>query len=409
MRTPNVGIESSPGRRIGLGRPPVRPPFARLVALLLTWILLPELPALAHRLSSSSLRLAPSVAGSHWQGRITVPLRDLAMLTRLDRNGDQAVTWGELQAADESLQEILRLHLVLTSDESTWDLVIEPVEVDTLAGEPCASWAFSTPPRASVSESPLEVRYTLLFAIDPDHRCLVRCATGSATEPTATAVLSPEQTTARFSASSATSSTISTSFPLSGFFAEGVHHIWIGYDHILFLLALLLPAVVLQGNAGAERVSRFPAVALEVARVVTAFTVAHSITLGLAAFDVVRVPSRWVETLIAASVAIAALNNLVPFFRDRSWRIAFGFGLIHGFGFAGVLADLDLPRNEFARGLIGFNVGVEAGQLALVAVFLPIAYLLRQSWVYRRLAVHGGSLAIVGVAGFWTAQRAFYG
>lgn len=372
------------------------------------WIglaLLPASPALAHRLSSSSLRIESAhVSGSGtWTGRLTVPLRDLATIAPLDTDGDSAVTWRELQSADAELHTIVRSHLQLLADGQPLDLRFEPVAVDTLAGEPCASWGFSAPAPRSVRK--IGVGYTLLFETDPDHRCLVRCAAGSSSDLPATAVLGPDRTSATFGTNSPTSAPPD----LATFVAEGVHHIWIGFDHILFLLALLLPSVLRRGDAPVSAPSRFGAVLLEVTRVVTAFTAAHSITLGLAAFEVIRLPSRLVETVIAASVAIAALNNLVPFLRDRRWQVAFGFGLIHGFGFAGVLAELDLPRNAFARGLLGFNLGVEVGQLAIVALFLPIAFGLRHSWVYRRLALQGGSLAILGLATLWTAQRAFNG
>jgi len=354
-------------------------------------------------LSSSALRLQPTQGNHAWQGRITVPIRDLADLIPLDANGDSEITWGELQAAEGPLQTLLHTHLTIRTGQAPQPLHFEGVEVDTLAGETCASWGFSTlgtPPSSSIT-----VHYTLLFDVDPDHRCLVRCAAETASDSPATDVLSPQHTSATFM----TGGGPSPPPPMTTWIAEGVHHIWIGFDHILFLLALLLPSVLRRTGKPEATPTRFGPVAVQVARVVTAFTVAHSITLGLAAFEVVRLPSRWVETAIAASVAVAALNNLIPFLRDRTWQVAFGFGLIHGFGFAGVLADLDLPRSGFARGLLGFNLGVEVGQLAIVAAFLPVAYVLRHSWFYRRIALQGGSLAITGVATLWTLQRAFEG
>jgi HupE / UreJ protein len=145
----------------------------------------------------------------------------------------------------------------------------------------------------------------------------------------------------------------------------------------------------------------------EVLRIVTAFTVAHSITLSLATLGWVDLPSRLVEATIAASVVLAALNNVWPFFQGRRWMVAFGFGLIHGFGFASVLADLGLPRDALALALVGFNLGVEAGQLAIVAAFLPWAYALRQGVFYRRVVLWGGSLAIAAIAAAWFVERAF--
>ncbi len=201
--------------------------------------------------------------------------------------------------------------------------------------------------------------------------------------------------------------------------ADGVWHIWIGFDHILFLLSLLLPAVGAwvagvggQRPGGSRRatwqpVPRLGVAVWEVLRIVTAFTLAHSITLSLATLGWVSLPSRLVESTIAASVVLAALNNVFPFFQGRRWMVAFAFGLIHGFGFASVLADLGLPRDALALALLGFNLGVEAGQLAIVAVFLPLAYLLRHSKFYRWVVLWGGSLAIAAIAAAWFVERAF--
>jgi hypothetical protein len=134
---------------------------------------------------------------------------------------------------------------------------------------------------------------------------------------------------------------------------------------------------------------------------------AHSITLSLATLGLVSLPSRWVESTIAASVVIAALNNIFPLFRERRWMMAFVFGLIHGFGFASVLADLGLPQDALVLALVGFNVGVEAGQLAIVALFLPVTFLIRHTAFYRRLILGAGSALIVALALIWFAERAF--
>jgi hypothetical protein len=145
----------------------------------------------------------------------------------------------------------------------------------------------------------------------------------------------------------------------------------------------------------------------DVFRIVTSFTVAHSITLSLAALGIVALPSRLVESAIAASVVVAALNNLRPVVEGRRWMVAFGFGLIHGFGFASVLTELGLPRDALVLALVGFNVGVEIGQLAIVALFLPLAYSLRRSRFYRRAVMTGGSIVIAAVAATWLAERVF--
>ena len=187
---------------------------------------------------------------------------------------------------------------------------------------------------------------------------------------------------------------------------EGVWHIWIGFDHVLFLLSLLLPAVLRRDAGRWVQADRFAPVFWEVLRVVTAFTIAHSITLSLAALEVVSLPSRLVESVIAASVLLAALNNLFPVINERRWAMAFSFGLIHGFGFASVLTDLGLPRDALVSSLFGFNLGVELGQLAIVAAFLPLAFALRATGFYRRSVFTGGSVVVVILAAVWLLERA---
>ena len=140
---------------------------------------------------------------------------------------------------------------------------------------------------------------------------------------------------------------------------------------------------------------------------VTSFTVAHSITLSLAALEVVSLPTRLVEASIAASVVLAAMNNLYPVVLGRRWLVAFVFGLIHGFGFASVLADLGLPQNALLLALVGFNVGVEIGQLCIVGAFLPIAYWLRATRLYRVGIMAGGSILVCLIAFVWFIERAF--
>jgi hypothetical protein len=186
---------------------------------------------------------------------------------------------------------------------------------------------------------------------------------------------------------------------------HGVWHIWIGFDHILFLLSLLLPAVLVWRQGRWHARDTFRASAIEVLKIVTAFTLAHSITLTLATLGVVSLPSRFVESAIALSVVVAALNNVWPVITRRLAVLAFTFGLIHGFGFASVLLDLGLPQAALLLSLVGFNVGVELGQLAIVATFLPLAFLAKNSVFYRKMVLVGGSSVIVAISMVWLVER----
>jgi hydrogenase/urease accessory protein HupE len=178
------------------------------------------------------------------------------------------------------------------------------------------------------------------------------------------------------------------------FVPAGVHHILIGPDHLLFLVGLLLLGGTIR----------------QLAYVVTAFTVAHSITLSLAALNIVSPPARIIEPAIALSIVyVGADNLLVQEGRDvRAW-IAFGFGFIHGFGFANVLREMDLPSRALAWSLFSFNVGVEIGQLLVVTVVATLFSVLRsRSEIARRQLAYVGSIAVIAAGTFWFVQRVFF-
>ncbi len=198
-----------------------------------------------------------------------------------------------------------------------------------------------------------------------------------------------------------------TTAQVMAFAREGVRHIGSGYDHLLFLVSLLLPAVLVRRDGAWQPAPTFAGALGDLAKTVTAFTIAHSVTLALAALDLVRLPDRLVEPAIALSVVLAALNNLRPVFGGARWVVAFGFGLVHGFGFAGALGELGLPAGARLVSLAAFNAGVEFGQLAIVIPFVAIAWLVRGSRAYRRFALAGGSVAIAAIAAVWFAERAF--
>ena len=245
----------------------------------------------------------------------------------------------------------------------------------------------------------LRADYRLLFDLDAQHKGLLRLTHG---QETTTAIFSQESPTHQF-----TIGETSIWRQARQYVREGIWHIWLGYDHVLFLLALLVPAVLRRAAGRWEPTSDFLSAFWEVLAIVTAFTIAHSITLGVATVGLIGLPSRLVESAIAASVVFAGISNLYPALVQRRRLVAFLFRLIHGFGFASVLSDLGLPRGSLALSLVSFNLGVEVGQLAIVAMFLPLAYGLRKSWTYQRLVLVSGSLGIATLACAWLIERAF--
>jgi hypothetical protein len=353
-------------------------------------------PADAHKASDSYLHLTMTRGGV--DGRWDIALRDLEQAVGLDGDGDGAITWGELKARHAAITAYVLPRLGIGADGAACAPVATEHLVDSHTDGAYAVLRFAAACPAPPAE--LTVAYRLFAEVDPLHRGLLRVTTGGGTH---SAVLGPEAPELRLAVGQAPDLVAQ----VLGYGWQGVWHIWIGFDHILFLLSLLLPAVMLWRAMRWQPVDDFRAAFWDVFRIVTSFTVAHSITLSLAALHVVSLPSRLVESAIAASVVVAALNNLRPVVQSRRWLVAFGFGLIHGFGFASVLAELGLPSDALLIALVGFNLGVEAGQLAIVALFLPLAFSLRRSAFYRRAVMAGGSVAIAGVAGIWLVERAF--
>ena len=351
--------------------------------------------AQAHKPSDSYLAL--TVQDGRLRGQWDIALRDLDLAVGLDADGDGRITWGEVRAQHGAIAAYAMSRLQVQADGQPCTLTVGPQQVDEHT-----DGAYSVLPLqlacAVAAPKALILHYTLLADLDPQHRGLLNLTVDGASR---SAILGPQAPLQSFTLAS-----FSRWQAFADYVREGVWHIWIGFDHILFLLSLLLPAVGLWARRRWQPVDRIGQAVVEVLRVVTAFTLAHSITLSLAVLGLVSLPSRVVESSIAASVVLAALNNVWPVFHGRRWMVAFAFGLLHGFGFASVLVDLGLPQGALAVALAGFNVGVELGQLAIVAAFLPLAYALRRSWFYRRAVLVGGSLLIAVLAGVWLAERA---
>jgi hypothetical protein len=347
----------------------------------------------AHKSSDSYLSL--HIHGAAITGQWDIALRDLDYAIGLDGDNDGIITWGELRAREAAIAAYALAHLTLWADDGPCVLRVAEQLVDDHSDGAYAVLRLAA--ECPAAPEVLDVAYDLLFEVDPQHRGLLRV---DVQDRTHTAVFSPSRRGWRLA-----SGAVGGWRPVVDYFREGVWHIWTGFDHMLFLCALLLPAVLVRRSGQWQAVAGFGEAFRDVLKVVTAFTLAHSITLSLAVLGVIALPSRLIESAIALSVIAAALNNLVPLVDRRLWVVAFAFGLVHGLGFANVLSELGLPREALAVSLVSFNVGVEAGQLALVAALLPLAYLWRRSWVYPRLVLGAGSLAIAAIASVWLAER----
>ncbi len=351
--------------------------------------------AYAHKPSDSYLWM--TVQENKVVGQWDIALRDLDFAIGLDENGDHAITWQEVVNKQKEIQAYAFARLIIQNKKIDCPIKYGQTLIDRHTDGNYAVMKFSSTCNDKINQ--LVVRYSLFSDLDPSHRGLLKLDYKGTTK---TAIFGPDAALQSFILEK-----MSRVTEFKEYVTEGIWHIWKGYDHILFLISLLLPAVLIYEHKKWHAAAHFKAPFLDILKVVTAFTLAHSITLTLATLHVISLPSRWVESVIALSIVLAALNNLYPYILGRRWMVAFIFGLIHGFGFATVLADLGLQDSTLAIALIGFNVGVEIGQLCIVIAFVPMAYGLRHSKFYQTIIVGGGSILVVLIASAWFIERAF--
>jgi hypothetical protein len=362
------------------------------------------LPLLAHRLGEGYIIL--TVHPTHLEGRIEVRLADLDRQLKLDADTDGKVGEEEIRAAHGRIAEYLGSGVAVASGGIPFTLDTAPIETWSIGLGRFVRLPFRTGALAAPLDR-LEVSYELLFETQPNHRGYLIFEKDPLTGRT-----NDLESVALVFTSSERSKEIDLTKPshratIVDFLIEGIWHIWIGLDHILFLVALLLPSVLVRRDRRWGPVEGFRSALWNVFRVVTLFTLAHSVTLSLAALDIVRLESRWVESIIAVSIAVAAIDNLFPVYHRHVWIVVFGFGLFHGFGFASVLADLGLESESILAPLVGFNLGVEIGQLAIIAVLFPLLWAVRRSAIYYRGTVTVGSIVLIVIALRWFVERAF--
>jgi hydrogenase/urease accessory protein HupE len=349
-------------------------------------------PAFAHKPDTSYVRV--DISEDWINTRFTFDLDVLERVTRLDADGDGSVTEAEFRLAEPTIRAFLRRDVEFevneyVADFGEYDPAVWPENITSVPYAERAVTLVHFPFRKRVQELPESV--TLVFHVwdvlgdrhsvlgtfhrppdpeyevvytwaEPDFLYFTEYLEGDAPPPPSTRIWD--------------------------FVWQGMLHIFIGYDHILFLLALIV-------------VDRFRTLL----KIITAFTVAHTITLMLAALGIVSLPSRLIESGIALTIMFVSLENLWVENKDHRWMVTFLFGLIHGFGFANVLGNLELSSPTFVRCLLSFNAGVELGQIAIVAPIWPLWHLvMRQSW--GRKATNTLSIAIFTCGFAWFLDRA---
>lgn len=329
-------------------------------------------------------------------GELHVSVSELDRRLQLDADGNGKVVWAELQPRSDQIRQAL-----IDDCRFTLDGLVAVPRVTSMA------WGNSGKVPQIAAELAMRGQKSLKqIAID--------CSAGTvdlSAHPRSVEIVWPDLRSERrvLDAGHASATLLATqarATRLIDHVRGGMWHIFTGYDHILFLIALLIPCVLQRKGRGRVPVERFSGTFWRVTLIVTAFTLTHSITLSLAASGRVTLPARWVESGIALSVAIAALQNLLPRTAGTAgiWT-ALLFGFLHGFGFANVFSE-PAGAGGFWRTVLGFNLGVELGQLSIVCVFVPLAWWLRKTRFYRVGVVYGGSGAVSMLALVWMFQRA---
>ena len=355
------------------------------------------LAALAHQPGNSRLVLLVQERGGV-ELRWDVALADADLAVQLDAHGnrDGVVDPAEVAAGENVLFAYAqaRLHLSTAGQICT----LTPRRPLQVASRPSGRSLVLRFVAACAAGEPVTLLSELMFDAEPSHRSLLRAQWGEAAPQAG--VLSAERPRYTLHAQRSQSQTF------RAYFVEGIHHVLSGWDHLLFLLGLFLP-VALRWDGTRWQPLDSPAQALRQASgVVTAFTIAHATTLCLAALGVLALPTRWVESAVAASVLFTGLNNLRPVVTRWLWLLAAGFGLIHGSAIAGALLELGLPAEGRVLALLGFNLGVEAAQLGVVLLGLPVALALRH-WPHYVAAILKPGSVLVALAGLiWLVDRA---
>ena len=344
----------------------------------------------AHEGSTSYLAIDTKRDATQVSARWDIALIDIAWTLPLDGDADGRLSWREILARQPAIGALLGQGLRITRGNAPCPFRIGEQWLTSRLGLPYLSIDVAATCQVS---GQLAISSSLFFDGDAYHRVLVSVATPSAVHA---ATLAPGT---RSWMEPARVSAWRTAFL---FLRQGLLHVWSGYDHLVFLLLLLLPAVARRDTVAD---GRGQSIAVDLARIVTAFTVAHSITLGLAATEALTLPQQPIEVAIAVPLVVAGILNLAPRLSRLRLPLAFGFGLVHGFGFANALAGVDTGAASVLPVLAGFNVGVELANLAVIAIALPVLlWIGRYAW-YAPRAMPALSMAAAAMGAAWMIQR----
>lgn len=347
---------------------------------------LPVASAWAHTVDTSYCRVA--ITPHMIECKFTYDLNTLRRITPLGTDGDQPLTRATLEAATPAIERFIRAHIYLDLNQRAAEFAeAEPPAWPTDAGEVIPESEFGQRllsftfrnPVLSLPED-LTITFDFFEQLGGLHTVLGAFVFNGHEDEVIFTRFEPDYLYD-------TGYVMPVSCQITQYLRLGVKHIFLGYDHIAFLLALLF-------------VKRF----IDLLKIITAFTLAHTLTLVLAVLQIVKLPPQWVEIGIAVTITYVAAENLWTKDTRHRWMITFGFGLVHGFGFASVLRELGLPSNGLARSLVSFNLGVEAGQIIIVGALWPgLWWIGGQAWAGRVRVGMSSIILLFGAA--WLVER----
>ena len=343
------------------------------------------------------------------QGQVEHPVPLLNEFFGFDLDPDLATAEDLETVQDQMIPFNTDSLLIVGPDGDTWPITFDGTEIVETENRLYAAFEFTVDRTFNEAPRAFDVTYTGIFDERAGHSGFVVIRT----DPVTGVFLNEGDFQPDLLTSSDPTSTVNLDNPdmwkaFTGTVSLGMEHIFIGTDHILFVLVLLLPAVMLYSvtTHSWKPVPTFRAGLWRVLKIATMFTLAHSITLTLGGLEIIELPSKLVETVIALSIIAAALHNLKPIFANREHLIAFAFGIFHGFGFAGLLSELGVGRGQRLISLLGFNIGVEIGQAFIIMLLFPALFMLRRT-VFYPWVLRIGSIILAVVAGFWAIERIF--
>lgn len=351
------------------------------------FLLLCSLPALAHDPGLSNVDI--KLESNRLTAQLVYNYMDIEGIVPVDKDLNGAITPDEFNAAKAQLEQLARTALELHFDGQ----VISPSEVQVriAKAEDGRDTAYFSLVYPGTPSSSLVVQSKIMSQLSRGHREYFKL-TNAAGNTVAERLLDASNTRAEITAGEL-SAALGRWHTFKQFLLLGIEHILLGFDHLCFLVALLLVATTLGS----------------VVKIVTSFTIAHSITLALAALDKVTLSPSLVEPMIAVSIVYVGLENIWRHGKEIEgrWLLTFAFGLIHGFGFAAVLKELNIGAggSGVAIPLLSFNVGVEIGQLAVAALIWPLLQALRKRPELTAKLVPVGSLLVAVAGGYWLIER----